>query len=68
MLDRAIYGMVIYAAVVTVLFTAWCWNNWHRPTCPNCYYPLDRCECDKGDYGHDPNVARTFRVVEGGRK
>jgi hypothetical protein len=37
---------------------------WPRECCPRCYYPLHRCECYRGDYGHDPHVARTVRRAE----
>ena len=68
MLDRAIYGLAIYAAVLTVLFVATLWENRGKPFCLRCQRPIQRCVCftDEGDYGHDPHVARTLRIIESG--
>ena len=63
-----IYGAAIFYGVILALFAIHLWRARRRPYCPTCYYPLFDCECQREGMGHDAHVARTLRVVEGGKR
>lgn len=58
--EYAIFG---YVALVLAIGVPYIINCWRRPTCPRCFYPLFKCECEGG--ADAENVERTVRRVEG---